>query len=82
MVNVLIQILSSACFEILCSSSGRLYCTVHAASYGMFSVRLCKQSTMLKEFLHESMANVPYGAACTLLKIDIRCSKHVEDKKI
>jgi len=48
-------------------------CIVHAALYGMFSMRESKQSTRLKDML--DMYNAVF------LKMIVRCSKHVEDKK-
>jgi len=43
---------------------------VHVALYGMFSMRLCKQSTStsfnLVDCLHECMENIPYNAARTI----------------
>jgi len=47
---------------------------VHAALYGMFSLRLCKQSIRLKyqahpstwDCLHKCTENIPCKAACTV----------------
>ena len=51
-IDVLIQFLvSSICFEITCSSSGRPF--VHAVLYGMFCIHLCKQSSRWKDVFVE-----------------------------
>ena len=53
---------------------------VHAALYVMFSMHLCKQSSRLED-VHQKHTISGCIYNIVFLKMDIRCSKHVEDKK-
>jgi len=52
---------------------------VHGALYVMFSMRLCKQSARLKDAL--DTYHIRLHVQIVFLKMNIRRSKHVEDKK-
>ena len=54
---------------------------VHATLYGMLFMLLCKQSVRLKNVLDEWHAIKGSMYNIVLLKMNIKCSKHVEDEK-
>jgi hypothetical protein len=63
--------LSSTCFEYLMFVIRKT--VVHAAFYGMFMMYLFKQCSRMEDVLDAKVSRPHLD--------DIRCSKHVEDKK-
>ena len=53
-------------------------CIVHAASYNMFSMRLCKQSTRLKDVLDTCKMHVKYSLPVDEHKMFETCRKQEE----